>query len=70
MSSKNKQYLGLLNNHLRGRLPLPKLYMKAGELGVSETEVNADIARASEENNGSAGAEQKDGAAAPPSDGG
>jgi hypothetical protein len=58
MPSKNKQYLGFLNNHLKGRMTLVTLYSKALELGVTEAEVDADIARASEENNGSPDNEQ------------
>ena len=58
MPSKNKQYLGLLNNHLKGRMTLVMLYSKALELGVTEDKVDADIARASKENNGSPDIEQ------------
>lgn len=58
MSSKNKQYLGHLNNHLKGRMTLVMLYSKAHELGVTEAEVDADIAKASKENAGSSGGDQ------------
>jgi hypothetical protein len=51
MPSKNKRYLGALNNHLKGKITLATLYSKAAELGVTEAEVTADVANASKANN-------------------
>jgi len=64
MASKTKQYLGLLNRHLQGRMARTKLYEEAGKLGFNETQVDADIARASEKKNCSSDAEQKGATAA------